>query len=285
MDTRTELGGHLSGITYGRQLRPIFCVIYGPDGVGKTTWASKAPEVVFIGLESTATHDVSRLPKPETIAEFRQQIMALRNSDHPFRSLAIDSLSGLEPVIWKQVCAEGQVKTIEDYAGGFGKGYVRAADIWRGVLAELAELALKMHVILIAHSKIKRFEDPGLPSGYDRYQISVNDQAGAVIRQAVDAVLFANFKARVKEVSKIVGKGIGEDERALFTVHRPAFDAKNRFNLPFELPLEWVEFARRVKEFYGAPAQPLTAPPALVPATGDNGEIPRTEPVPETAAA
>ena len=138
-------------------------------------------------------------------------------------------------------------------------------------MRELAELALSMQVILIAHSKIKRFEDPNLPSGYDRYQIAVNDQAAAVIRQSVDAVLFANFKAKVKEVSKIVGKGIGEDERALFCVHRPAFDAKNRFNLPFELKLEWVEFARRVKEFYAEQSagpdgeqlkEPTTAPAA-----------------------
>jgi hypothetical protein len=246
-----DLGGFLTGITYGIQPKPIFCLIHGLDGVGKTTWACGAPKPVFLGLESgTNQSNVARLPKPESLGEFLNQLAGLQKQEHPFKSIVIDSIDWLEPLIWKQVCAEGQVKTIEDYGGGFGKGYTRALEIWRGVLRQLDELALRYHVILIAHSKIKRFDDPQLPSGYDRYILQLNDQAAAAVRQAVDAVLFASFKEKVKQVSKTVGKGLGEGERVLYCEHRPAFDAKNRFNLPFELELSWKAFASRVKEFY-----------------------------------
>ena len=251
-DKREDLGGFLSGITYGKQIKPIFCLIHGPDGVGKTTWASKAPEPIFLGTETGADQlDVARLPRPETFGIFLNQLSGLENQQHPFKTVLVDSLDWLEPLIWRQVCAEGQVRTIEDYAGGFGKGYVRALEIWRGTLERLTGLAQRFHIILVAHSKIKRFDDPNQPSGYDRYIIAINELAAAAARQAVDAVLFASFKEKVKQTAKASGnRGLGEGERALYTEHRPAFDAKNRFRLPFELPLEWKPFAECVKKFY-----------------------------------
>jgi hypothetical protein len=176
------------------------------------------------------------------------------------------------------------VKTIEDYAGGFGKGYTRAAEIWRGLLGELQGLGTKMHIILISHAKIKRFEDPNLPTGYDRYVLAINEQAAAMVRQAVDAVLFANFKEAVRQANKKPSKGDrgqGEAERALYTEHRPAFDAKNRFHLPFELPLEWSEFARRVKEFY-AEEGPEAGPAVTAPLPGPEPEQKPIEPAGST---
>src|SRR5271166_5540653 len=246
-----DLGGYLSGITWGIQPKPIFCLIHGPDGVGKTTWASGAPKPIFLGLESgTSQLNVARLPKPETFLIFLNQLTGLQNQDHPFKTVIIDSVDWLEPVIWRQVCAEGGVKTVEDFGGGFGRGYVRALEIWRGVLKQLEELSLRFHVILIAHSKIKRFDDPRQASPYDRYIIAINDSAAAAIRQATDAVLFASFVEKVKQTNKFTGKGIGGSERILFCEHTAAFDAKNRFGLPPEIKLEWRDFASRVKAFY-----------------------------------
>lgn len=257
---KAELGGYLAGITYGKQVKPIFVLIHGPDGVGKSTWASQAPEPVFLGTEKGSDQlDVARLPRPETLGTFLNQLTGLENQEHPFKTVVVDSIDWLEPLIWRQVCAEGQVRTIEDYAGGFGKGYVRALEIWRGTLERLTLVAQRFHVVLIAHSKIKRFDDPQLPTGYDRYIVAVHEGSAAAIRQAVDAVLFASFKEKVKQTAKNPSgnRGLGEGERILYTEHRPAFDAKNRFELPFELPLQWRPFAECVRRFYfGDPVQP-----------------------------
>jgi hypothetical protein len=196
------------------------------------------------------------------------QLGGLANQEHPFKTIVVDSIDWLEPLIWKQVCAEGQVRTIEDYGGGFGKGYIRALEIWRGILNQLSTLAKRFHVILIAHSKIKRFDDPKLPTGYDRYIIAINDYAAAAVRQTADAVLFASFNEKVKQMAKSTSgnRGIGEGERILYTEHRPAFDAKNRFDLPFELPLQWSVFGECVRKFYfGEPAKPEGAVPAEPP--------------------
>lgn len=251
MNDRAELGGFLAGITYGKQVRPIFILVHGPDGVGKSTFASKAPHPIYIGTENGSNQlDVARLPQPDSFEELKKQLAGLANQEHPFKSIALDSIDWVQPLIHKKVCEEGQVKTIVDYAGGYGKGFERAEEIWRDLVTDLSRLALRFHVIVIAHSRIERFDDPQQPGPYDRYEIAIRDNPAAMVRQAVDAVLFATFKEKVKQTSKNQGKGLGDGERCIFTEHRPAFDAKNRFGLPFELPLDWKAFAECVRAFY-----------------------------------
>ena len=265
-----ELTGPLAAITYGREVKPAFVCLYGPDGVGKSTFAAGAPNPVFIGTEAgSSTLEIARLPQPKSIGQYIGQVTALRDLPHPFESIVVDSLDWLEPLIWRQVCAEGKVNSIEKYEGGFGKGVIRASEIWRGLVNDLAAVAQRFHVILIAHAKVKKFDDPSHSAAYERYMVGINDLAAAVVRQAVDCVLFATFKANVRTISKTQARGIGDGVRLMFTQHRPAWDAKNRFNLPFEMPLDWGTFGRAVKAYYDKPVP--TWGPAIVPEA--NGQV------------
>jgi hypothetical protein len=107
-----------------------------------------------------------------------------------------------------------------------------------------------MHVLLIGHAQIKSFQDPELPTAYDRYQLKINDKAAALVREAADAVLFARFET---ELVKTNGKtrAYGEGNRIMYTESRPGWDAKNRFNLPFCMPLDWKMFGDAIRAFYG----------------------------------
>lgn len=163
----------------------------------------------------------------------------------------LDSLDWIEPLIWKAVCEEGKVETIEQYAGGYGKGYVRALDLWRSLIKELAILNHKMHVLLIGHAQIKSFQDPELANAYDRYQLKINDKAAALVREAADAVLFARFETELVKANGSKAKVRGEGNRIMYTESRPGFDAKNRFNLPFMMPLDWKTFGEAIRAFYG----------------------------------
>ena len=236
--TITSMSALLSTITRGKRPRHIFALIYGTSGVGKSFWASHAPNPVFITTEKgTEQLDVARFPQVESIGELLAQVRALQTEKHKFDSVVLDSLDWVEPLIWKAVCDEGKVETIEQYAGGYGKGYVRALDLWRTLLKELSVLNDKMHVLLIGHAQIKSFQDPELPSAYDRYQLKINDKAAALVREAADAVLFARFET---ELVKTNGKtrAYGEGNRIMYTESRPGWDAKNRFQLPFCMPLD-----------------------------------------------
>ena len=106
-----------------------------------------------------------------------------------------------------------------------------------------------MLAILIAHAKVERFEDPE-NSAYDRYTPRLHKHAASLVSEWVDAVFFATRRYRVQKESagfsgeRGIASPIGADggERILRTVGGPACVAKNRFNLPAELPLSWDAF-------------------------------------------
>ena len=79
-------------------------MIYGTDGVGKSSMCSHAPNPVFIGTEQL---DVARFPQTDSIGELLAQIRALSTDIHEFYSIVLDSLDWVEPLIWKAVCQEG----------------------------------------------------------------------------------------------------------------------------------------------------------------------------------
>ena len=242
----------LDTITKGRRPRYIWALIYGVDGVGKSHWASQAPHPIFVGAEKgTEQLDVARFPQTEQVSELFAQLRTLQTEKHDFQTVVLDSLDWVEPLIWKAVCDEGKVENIEQFAGGYGKGYVRALDLWRTLIKELSALNQTMHVLLIGHVQIKSFQDPELPNAYDRYQLKINDKAAALVREAADAVLFARFETELVRSSGTKARVRGEGKRIMYTESRPGFDAKNRFNLPFVMPLDWKSFGDAIRAFYG----------------------------------
>jgi AAA domain len=227
----------------------------------KSLMCSHAPRPIFVGAEKgTEQLDVARFPKTETISELFGQLRALQTEKHEFNTVVLDSLDWIEPLIWKAVCQEGKVETIEQYAGGYGKGYVRALDIWRTLIRELSALNEKMHVLLIGHALIKSFQDPELPTAYDRYQLKINDKAAALVREAADAVPFARFETELVRDNGSKAKVRGEGNRIMYTESRPGWDAKNRFNLPFCMPLCWKTFGDAIRAFYGLCISPFSNP-------------------------
>jgi hypothetical protein len=195
--------------------------------------------------------DVARFPQTESIGELFAQLRTLQVEKHDFQTVVLDSLDWIEPLIWKAVCDEGKVENIEQFGGGYAKGYVRALDLWRTLIKELAVLNQNMHVLLIGHAQIKSFQDPELPTAYDRYQLKINDKAAALVREAADAVLFARFETELVRSQGAKAKVRGEGKRIMYTESRPGFDAKNRFTLPFVMPLDWKTFGDAIRAFYG----------------------------------
>jgi hypothetical protein len=236
----------------GKKEFNIFGIIHGPSGVGKTTWASEAPDNIFLPTEDgTNNLDVARLPRPKSFTEASNMIVELIENEHKYKTLTIDSIDWLESLLWTEICAENNVKSIIDLA--YGRGYSLADNKWKDFVQKLKTLRAKMNIILIAHSQVASFSDPVTASSYDRYQIKLHKGASALFKEAVDFIGFANYQTFVKK-DGMKNRAFGDGARALFTEYRPSHDGKNRYGLPYELPLSWADFMNAVKA--GKPNEP-----------------------------
>ncbi len=239
----------LNQVHSGPRSTPPRFLIYGSEGVGKSSTAAQAPRPIFVPTEDGLDQiDCSSFPLAQKLTEVEAALRALLTEAHEYQSVVIDSLDWLERLIWDELCSQFAVTSIEKVDGGYAKGYTHALGHWRRILDLLNALRIQrdMCVILLAHAKVERFEDPDHPA-YDRYSPRLHKHANALVSEWVDAVLFATRKiiTRTEDAGfgrdRTIAAGLGKDggERILRTVGSPACVAKNRFSLPAELPLSW----------------------------------------------
>jgi hypothetical protein len=253
---------------------PLRYVIYGPEGVGKTTLAASAPKPILMDIEDGSSRvDVPRYSfndgpmghVPANYAEFQAGIDDLIASEHDFKTLVIDTADRLESLIHKfmvardsQVCArnpKGEVyESIIDY--GYGKGFDVAVDEWRALCARLDRLRYtrQMDIVLLGHAHIRTFKNP-VGEDYDRYQLRINDKAAGFLKEWAEVTAFACFEDTTAKASKYARpKGFSTGTRLLKLARTAAIDAKTRIDLPEEVEISaenpWAPFAEAVEAGY-----------------------------------
>jgi len=242
----------IEGILKGKQRKPPRVAVYGGEGIGKSTFAAGAPKPIFIQTEDGLGEvECDKFPLVTDYDTLLQQLRTVYSAEHDYETLVIDSLDWLEKLIWSDVCRAEKKKSIEEI--GYGKGYKFALTQWKEVLTALDYIRNErgMAIILIAHAKIERFEDPE-SQGYDRYTLRLHKDADATVREWTDAVLFATRKMRVQtedlgfNKTRSTAKAVGADggDRIIRANGSPACVAKNRFNITGEIPLSWADFAK-----------------------------------------
>ena len=238
----------LEKVVCGKAPAPRRVMLYGTHGIGKSTFASCAPKPIFLQTEDGLGEiDCDKLPLVTNFNEAMRTLSELYTEKHPYQTVVVDSLDWLERLIWVEVCRKRNVENIEEI--GYSKGYVFALTQWREFLEGLSALRAnrKMTVVLIAHARIERFENPETES-YDRYVPRLHKLAAAIVQEWCDEVLFATYKVYTKQSDEGFNRkriqGVGSGERILRTQERPAHVAKNRLNLPDELPLDWNAYAQ-----------------------------------------
>ena len=238
----------LDSIRKGVQSKPPITMVYGVHGIGKTSLGASAPSPIFLQTEDgLGTLDTSTFGLLKTYEEIMQAIGVLCADPHDFRTLVLDSLDHLEPIVWAQACKDNGWANIE--AAGYGKGYVAALDLWRVLLDGFRALRDErgMSAILLAHSTIKRFDSPEADP-YDRYIPKMHRGASELLQEACDNVFFANYRISTIKAdagfNKSITRAVGGGDRVLYTQERPAFLAKNRYDMPPNIPMTWDAIAQ-----------------------------------------
>lgn len=259
-------------IISGKIIKPQKVVIYGPEGIGKSTFAAQFPKPLFIDTEGSTSHlEVDRLPRPTSWQMLKQYIKDLKGDTMGYHTLVIDTADWAERLCEEAICQSNGKVGIEDF--GYGKGYTYVKEEFGRLLDSLSDLIdADMNVVLTAHSIIRKFELPEETGAYDRYELKLGQKAGnqcaALAKEWADMVLFVNYK-EIVITTKDNKKKVSGGKRVMYTAHNPCWDAKNRHGLAEELPFDYQEIANCIPVMNQVTPQPTPAEPEPAPKAPD----------------
>lgn len=233
-------------IIEGVQRTPIKTVIYGSEGIGKSTLASKFPNPLFLDTEG----GTARLPVRRIVISDWENLTATVKEIYQNPTIAktviVDTADWAEALCTAYVCNKYHKANIEEF--GFGKGYTYLADEFNQFLSLLTKLTeVGINVVIIAHGKPRKFELPEEQGQFDRWETKLTKQVAPLIKEWCDLLLFCNYKTFVIATENKSKKAQG-GKRVMFTTHNPCWDAKNRFGLPDELDLDFKAIAHLFEE-------------------------------------
>lgn len=248
----------LAGIKRERLKTALRYMFYGPEGVGKTSLVADSGALFFDVEGGSAEVEVPRYPfNPGQPDEFKprslEQIDAaiddlLENPGHGFTGVALDTVSALEALVHKFICARDKESGIEAY--GYGKGFNVAVEQLRVLLAKLDLLRGQgISIILIGHSNVQTFKNPE-GEDWDYYSLAANHKFAGALKQWCDVVGFVQFEGGAKKLEGDRSKrarGWTTNRRLIQLARSAAWDAKSRLALPAEIELDiahpWKPFA------------------------------------------
>lgn len=277
-------------IKRGIQKRPEIVVIYGPEGVGKSSLAAAFPGPLFIDVEDgTANLDVARTPKPTSWQMLLATVQTLTEKPPcQYETLVIDTADWAERLCKEMICQRAKVTAIGDV--DYGKLYQQLLTEWTKFLDALVGLQAKrgVHLVLLAHSCLTKVDLPEESGTIDRYEMKLTHSFKVNLSQTTKEwatiVLFLNYRVLVVEVGK-KEKAQGGC-RVLYATHHPCWDAKNRHGLPEAMEMPKSGMPRELAAIIGgtAPAAPVVetvpvaAPAAPSQALAKMGPLPDLPP-------
>ncbi|MDO5785685.1 MAG: ATP-binding protein [Eubacteriales bacterium] len=259
-------------ITYGRIHSAQKVVIYGPEGIGKSTFASRFPDPVFIDTEGgTKLLDVARLPAPQSWQDILDEVNYVANNPGCCKTLVIDTADWAEQQAVSAICQRAKKSGIEDF--GYGKGYTYVAEEFQSLLRQLDKLIDRgINVVVTAHAKMRKFEQPDEMGAYDRWELKLSKQSAPLLKEWADMVLFANYKTYTVRTDEKKVKAQG-GERTMYTSHHPCWDAKNRHGLSQEVPFTYESIRAAIEG--EAPADVPKTETSTQPKTPNQPEPPK----------
>lgn len=261
--TVNDLGDVFSDVIRGKVFEPPKIMVYGIDGVGKSSFCAQAPNPIFLqagldkGLEQIGP---ARLPVCETYEDFISKLLRVATAKHDFNTVAVDNLSAIEALIYRKVCLANNWPTIT--YPGFDRGEKLATKEWLEIIDLLNRCHSRgMAVLLVAHARREKLGDPENPS-LEQYAPALHAKtSGELFRKWVDATLFLTRRMTTRSEGqglgeKKIGVAVGADggDRVIRTTWTPGAVAKNRYGIPSEVPFPkegaWNTVMGYIANFY-----------------------------------
>ena len=265
-------------ITKGKIDRAQKVVIYGSEGIGKSGLAAKFPDPLFIDTEGGTAHmDVRRIEKPQSWEEMLSVVKEVAATQDVCRTLVLDTADWAEQLIVSYLCTKYKQNSIESF--GYGKGYTYLGEEFSRLLGALdTVLTAGIHVVITAHAKMRKFEQPDEMGAYDRWEMKLSKQVAPLLKEWCDILLFCNYQTFVVTSENNTQKARG-GKRVMYTSHHPAWDAKSRVPLPEILDLDY----KHIAHIFSSEQMPASAPVTQTAAQGT--PAPQQQNLPEEESA
>lgn len=238
--------------------KPLRALIYGIEGVGKTSLLAKAPNPIFITPEG-GTDQIRGAKKFKNVKTWEDVIACVDEllvAKHDYKTLAIDTADWLEKICHALIIQHSKGKSIITANGGYGAGYSEAERMHRELIAKLDRLRDEcgMNILVSAHYQVKIVKDPEAVQDYDQFEIKCHEKVSSLWREWAECLFFARFNTFIKvEDDKDRGRAVTDGRRTVYTVKTPAFQAKNRYGLPAEMEFSenfWNVLSGHIDRFY-----------------------------------
>src|SRR5262245_41374729 len=209
-------------------------VIYGSNGIGKSTLAAGFPNPDFVDTEDGTSHlDVHRI-RIDNYDTLCKALEELRDLELPCETIVIDTIDRVELFLRETVCKEHRISGMEGLP--YGKAYQFLIEKFNEFLTRYLDALIfdGIHVVVVGHTNIKRVQFPGMDA-FDRWELRLHTGCANRLKEWVDHVLFLNWDMRVIE-NEGKPKGVGGKERVIFANHSAAHDAKVRIPIAEKVP-------------------------------------------------
>lgn len=224
-------------ILKGKKSSAAKVVIYGHEGVGKSTLASKFPSPLFLDIEgSTSRMDVARIDEPCDSLEAFGAILRDLTASWPegYSTLVIDTGDWLDQLVCNKVFG---TTTQPTQVNDFGRSYVVLENTWAKILDQLTLLQSRqrVNVVITAHATLRTVTNPETVGSYDHWEMKCSKKGAAKMKEWSDFLLFLNYKVSIqKDGARDKAQG---GQRCVITSHTAWADAKSRESLPNEIIL------------------------------------------------
>lgn len=237
-------GGMLSTISKPND-RPVIVTICGDSGLGKTSLAAAFPKPIFIraedGLQAIpADSRPDAFPVIHKADDLWDQIMALLQEQHDYRTVVVDSVTALERLFIQHVIESDPKapRSINQALGGYGAGLAAVATMHQRVRKACGLLNERkgMHVVFVAHADTETIELPD-SDPYTRYSLRLGKKSVAPYVDDSDVVGFIKLETFTTGDGERK-KAISDGSRLLVTYATASNVSKNRFGITEDIRVE-----------------------------------------------
>lgn len=227
-------------ISKGKKKQAVRVVIYGTEGIGKTTLAAHFPKPLFIDVEQGSYQiNVERFDGITTWADVLEAIGYVEQNPDSCKTLVLDTADKAEQMLVEQILKENKAASIETVGGGYGKGYTMLQERFqKELLFSLDRIIAKgINVVICAHSIVRTITLPDADP-YDHYELKCSKKVSPILKEWADILAFCDYKISVvTDGGK--GKAKGSGKRMIHFTHKPTYDAKNRYGLPDDAEMSY----------------------------------------------